>query len=309
MPFVILEGADGTGKSTLAKAVADAFRSALPHGDIETYHRGVPSKDVLDEYVTDVFDYSPGIGVVKVADRWHMGERVYAPLYRGTGPYGDLGRAGYRWVEMWLRARGAVLFNVWQPYEVVKQRLADRGEDYLEDKHVKHALDKFSEVCQESSLYGGMLVAPEGDQHSFAANVAAHAFVADVEAQWIGRYPGYIGAPKPTTVLVGDGLFDPKPTPAGKYLLESLPDDLWPDVAIVPTTVDFDKLTDEFRELPRFVAMSRDASDVLLDADIVHAGASHPDTVRHSVRAKTAYGAMVAEVAKTGQVKFSWQNS
>ncbi len=309
MAFCILEGGDGTGKSTLAVNIALALEAATPQSDTMLLHSSQPQGDVLDEYITNLADYQPGSDVNIVADRWHLGELIYAPLYRGTGPYGALGKAGFRWVEMWLRSRGVVMWLVDQPFDVVQQRLKTRGEDFLEERHVAGVLDNFKLVNLMSSISAGVVQPPNGDQQAYAQALAAHVLYEEHQASWINNYPGYIGSPKPKAILVGDGMFDPKPTAAGSYLLEALPVTWWPDIAIVPTTVNFDALVSEFTNLPQFVAMSRDASDVLLDVDMIHAGAVHPEDVRHSVSTQQDYGRMVQNVAETGRVNFSWQNS
>ncbi len=309
MAFCILEGGDGTGKSTLATNIATALEYATPMSDTILMHSSQPSGDVLDEYVTNLADYQPGTGVNIVADRWHLGELIYAPLYRGTGQYGALGESGFRWAEMWLRARGAVLWLVDQPFDIVQQRLKERGEDYLEERHVAGVLENFKRVNSLSSISAGVLTPPTGDQQAYSDSLAAHVLYAEHQTLWINGYQGYIGSPLPKAILVGDDLFDPRPTLAGQYLLESLPGAWWKDIAIVPTTVNFDALIGEFNNLPQFVALSRDASDVLIDADMMHAGVVHPDEVRHSVKGKHDYGRMVQHVAETGRVAFSWQNS
>lgn len=154
MVWIGLEGCDGTGKSSLAKAVyADIERrvaeGSLPDYPGELLHRGPPERSVFEEYTLDVD------GREKhhlVFDRWHLGTLVYAPLYRKTGPYGELGATGFAAVERFLQRRGARFFVIHQPYAVVKARLEARGEDYLQSHHVEQVLERFREVAAESVI-------------------------------------------------------------------------------------------------------------------------------------------------------------
>lgn len=75
--FIALEGPDGAGKSTLAQAIADATPGT------EIVHFSQLKQNPLDEYVYALEDYSPGKGGNLVTDRWHIGEDIYGPLYRG----------------------------------------------------------------------------------------------------------------------------------------------------------------------------------------------------------------------------------
>lgn len=78
----ILEGADGTGKSTLAREIQEATKGHLLHGswkkdwDIPSYHA-----DMFASAVT-LLQYQPVI-----MDRWAVSEEVYANAYRGGAKY------------------------------------------------------------------------------------------------------------------------------------------------------------------------------------------------------------------------------
>lgn len=80
----ILEGADGTGKSTLAAALLEATKGHLLHGswdkdwNISEYHTMmISSAKRLLEY-QDV-----------IIDRWAVSENVYANAFRGGSKYFD----------------------------------------------------------------------------------------------------------------------------------------------------------------------------------------------------------------------------
>ena len=144
--IIATEGVDGAGKSTIAQRLADEIQRRYPNDRVEVWHRGVPERHVLEEYGTDiekVREENPVRHIV--TDRWHLGPLVYAPIYRDTGPYGELGVAGFRWIELLLAARGARMNIVTQPLEKIVKRLTARGEDYLQPEHVALVRDRFIE--------------------------------------------------------------------------------------------------------------------------------------------------------------------
>lgn len=78
----VIEGADGTGKSTLSKELLEATKGHLLHGtwdkewDIPEYHRSMFDAAVkLLEY-QDV-----------ILDRWSVSEEVYSNAFRGGAKY------------------------------------------------------------------------------------------------------------------------------------------------------------------------------------------------------------------------------
>ncbi len=321
MAFCILEGADGGGKTTFANAIAAQFKSVSdPRRQVKLVHCGPPKKNALDEYALDVENYKPGASLDIVADRWHLGALVYGPLYRDTGPYGELGLAGFRWVEMFLAARGAVAWLVDQDYELVRERLAARGEDYLQDRHVEWALERFREVAKESMLVIGTVSPPEGDQTHLAQQYRDAAYAVEQIAAPLAEFPGYIGTPRPYALLVGDkrgdgpdrertrAPFMPVPSGSGTYLLNALPSPLWKSVGVLNANEnDIPGFINRLGYTPRIVALGREASNTLLDHDIEHAGVPHPQHARRfAAKKRTEYGQLIWEAVETGRVAFSW---
>lgn len=116
--LILLEGGDGTGKTTLARELVD-----LTGG--QYLHASAPTRHPLVEYTAPLAEYKRGSGQTIVCDRWHVGELVYGPRYRG--------KCGLTWtqfcaVDEFLYGLGAVL--VWMTHDVETQvsRLLERGE-------------------------------------------------------------------------------------------------------------------------------------------------------------------------------------
>lgn len=132
---IILEGIDGSGKSTLADKLEAAVKDRNPDANVIRAHRGPMVGTVEEEYVFPIMDLGPND--VLIADRWHVGEMIYGPIYRGhsyvRNVIGDL--------EAFLDLHKAVRIIMSPPISVVNQRLADRGEDYLQPEHVQQVHD------------------------------------------------------------------------------------------------------------------------------------------------------------------------
>lgn len=94
--MIIIEGADATGKSTLAKQFADAGYTHV--------HSGPPSKDPFIEY----FEKARNAPAQVVFDRFHIGERVYGPIFRNND---RLNSARQRMLERYLLSQRAVLVH------------------------------------------------------------------------------------------------------------------------------------------------------------------------------------------------------
>ena len=91
--MIILEGADGTGKTHAAKKICDAW-------DLTYRHMSRPPEDFdhASEYVERVFD--------GVQDRFHLGALVYGRIL-GTGTYPSA--ETMRQVQAYLRWQGCLV--------------------------------------------------------------------------------------------------------------------------------------------------------------------------------------------------------
>lgn len=313
--FLALEGVDGSGKSTLADEIARELQERDPDGHHNRKHCGPLKRDPLDEYAFDVEGYRPNDGVHIVADRWHWGELVYGPIYRDESA---LDTAAFRWVELFLKARGVSVWHVTQDIETLRERLASRGEDFLEDRHVETVRRGFYDV-DASSITSAGIVMPMGDTSEIVDQMITTSLYNDQIALITAPWPQYIGRHVPHTLLVGDqrGGKPPHPTEApfmargtssGRFLLDALDDQFWRGVGIVninetESFVDLHKSLSE----PSIVALGREASDALLDLDIEHGAVPHPAYVRrfHS-RRKHEYGQLISDASRNGAVSISW---
>lgn len=143
MPVLIIEGCDGTGKSTLAERCVEAAQ-ALGTYNVRHEHYGVPKYDpesdlsigrqAMNQLLERLTDFRFATDFL-VIDRFHWGEPVYAPVFRADSCvdplFGTLHFAEFWFVEEWLRSVGAVVAYCTLPYDVAYERLHGRGEPDL----------------------------------------------------------------------------------------------------------------------------------------------------------------------------------
>lgn len=111
--IIVLEGADGTGKTTLAHKLADHLGGAV------ILRRATPVEHVLREYTFDRLGKDHII-----CDRWHYGELVYGPMFRGRT---QLHTPFFIAIDQYLAEVGALLVLVDGQAAEIRQRLRKRG--------------------------------------------------------------------------------------------------------------------------------------------------------------------------------------
>ena len=140
--FIVFEGVDGTGKSTLAKAIADKYGVEVTHNDKSlTYEEG--KKNSYD-YIEKLKEMPFG-----VIDRLvHTGEAVYAPIYRGyTGIdyFNDL-------EEKMLEEFDILMVYVHAENDVIEERLKSRGEDYISLKDIDRLKGNYDYYLRQTEI-------------------------------------------------------------------------------------------------------------------------------------------------------------
>lgn len=231
--LIIAEGVDGSGKSTFVRLLERELG-----GRVDTLRRGQPKRHPLQEYELDIDSYVPGSGRNVVCDRWHYGEEIYGPLYRG---HTQLGLAGFRHVELYLRARGAmtVVFN--PPYQQVVESLRERGETFLQSQDVSFVQGEYVATYRRA-LSDAHLVEHYATDIELKSGILQAQLLEEAAAP-LARYRSLIGSPRPKYLLLGErrgpgnehnhkSAFVPYPSTSGRYLLENLPDEFLKDCAI-----------------------------------------------------------------------------
>lgn len=116
--MIIIEGPDGAGKTTLAKAIFKHY---------DKRHYGKDDEDKFGQYLRDIV----GSPLRSLRDRMHYSEQAYGPVMRGV----DILRPFHRMFDRVLLSRGGVLVLVLPPFEVCRENWAARlGDEYVQDE-------------------------------------------------------------------------------------------------------------------------------------------------------------------------------
>ena len=84
--IIILEGPDGSGKSTFARYLTTVYPQ------FRLRHEGPPPQDIhAIKYYSDRLEELRELWPDYVLDRFAFGERIYGPWYRGKDGLGDIG--------------------------------------------------------------------------------------------------------------------------------------------------------------------------------------------------------------------------
>lgn len=135
---VVVEGCDRTGKTTFCD-----FLSKLLGWPIVKFSQ--PKGDAMAEYAEALRAHPESF----IADRLHLGESVYGPIYRGTTPVPD---DRFYAFEAELAARGALLVLMTDTPERVIKRFEVHGEDFAKGDHVRAILEAFDFQFVRSAL-------------------------------------------------------------------------------------------------------------------------------------------------------------
>ena len=125
MPIIILEGIDGSGKTTLA-----AHLKELSPWPATIEHRGPIKTTPFEELVSPLFEV--GEDELFIADRWHLSELIYGPIYRNES---RIDEETLDQIETVLNYLGATRIIVSPDLPEVSKRLKARGEDFLQPGH------------------------------------------------------------------------------------------------------------------------------------------------------------------------------
>ena len=329
--FIAIEGCDGSGKSTLIAAIEEELLAEQPDLKIIKHHKGRPPEEtrrcLLKEYAIDLQNVNL-FDEIHLADRWHWGERTYAPLKRphtNTDGYGLLGKSGWRWVELFMQSRGMAQFLLYQPIDVIIKRVGSRGDDFVNLDELSTIHKEYSRTSVNEAILADVLSPgdmPMREYPAYARRILDIAAEIANKARFLGAYPEYIGVPTPSVLIVGDRRniteefgeetilpFMPVSTSSGDFLMRGLPDGFWQTVGIVNgNEIDPARLGALHRDLgsPPVAALGRLAEKAVLRTTI-HADdyvtLPHPQYVRRFRYSDChEYGVAIQKISKRESV-------
>lgn len=298
--FLIVEGPDGAGKSTLVDNLAIAHYASTGRRAhiLKAAPPDPPTRDPFEEYEQQLEEYRTAEQLV-ICDRWHWGELIYGPLLRGGS---RLDKAGWRHVEMFLQALGAVTIYTSTPLEVMERRLGARGDDLIEIEHLAHLDDRYKWVIHRSAL---PVIATAGGTRAPQLLDAARSLGRTRRSKFIDTY---IGNPSPRLLLFGErrggptphadaAAFVPRRQSSGWALLNHLPEDTWRETGICNALECQPKSVWAGLGEPPTIALGNVAHSALVSAGVPHTTVPHPQYVRRFHYGKLAkYGQLIADV-------------
>lgn len=336
--FIIIEGPDAAGKSSMLGALEHHLSVSCGVRNAHHFHKGRPLEEtrrwVLNEYVLSIDELATS-GACIVADRWHWGEVTYAPLKRphtNKDGYGLLGRAGWRWVELFLMSRGATTWILSQPLDVLRARLESRGDDFVSVGELGAIAERYDFGMTVAPSVVERLVPKPNDTSSLRgiakAVVDRAGFSTRQTFKLRTEYPEYIGPTTPRALILGDKRnvterygdetrlpFMPVDGNSGEFILDALPEKIWPKLGIVNANDldDTERLHGLWSALgyPRVISLGREAERAAIDAGLEFEMAgtlAHPQYVRrfHS-NDKTKYGEAIERLARGEEIQGSAQ--
>lgn len=197
--LIILEGPDGSGKSLLARDLAELLQRALPNDTVEVRHSGVPTQHPLDEYERSVSWYRPGESNHLILDRFHWGEAVYPEIFDRPTKL----TSRHMWhIENYLLRLGAIVVQCGQYADEYRRIYRERREEH-EAAILPRVELRYREVRKNTHLpvvdYNWQS-ALWGDQH----RIIHAAEQAELGVLKLSKFTTYVGPPRVDFLLLGD---------------------------------------------------------------------------------------------------------
>lgn len=324
--FIAIEGTDGAGKSSLISAIEAELIRQQPDIQIVKHHKGRPPEEtrrcLLHEYAISL-EHEDLFDSVHLADRWHWGERTYAPIKRphtNKDGYGLLGVAGWRWVDLFMQSRGMAQFWLFQRLEVIKKRVEERGDDFVNVSELEAIYKAYIKASKVSTLTETIMPGNTGIDKlpEFATHIIDVARAVSLRANFLKEFPQYIGSIRPKILLIGDHRnateefgdetilpFMPVNGNSGEFLLSALPEELWQHVGMVNANeIEPSELTRLYKALgsPMIAALGRSAERIILKTTVHvddYVTVPHPQYVcRFHNSRRLDYGLQIQEISK-----------
>lgn len=141
--FIIVEGPDGAGKTTIIEQLAKAYNTGIHH-----FGKPTGEEDQFEMYARFICDVSTPIVLL---DRAWYSELVYGPIMRGGSA---LSKIQVRALEALIHEAGGghIIYATASPH-VLWKRCKIRGEDYITSKEKLFDIQQlYGEVMRQVTL-------------------------------------------------------------------------------------------------------------------------------------------------------------
>lgn len=136
--IIILEGCDKTGKTTLAEYLRDKHK-------YEIVKCSQPKGDPFLEYIHKLKKAGKNV----VFDRFHLGEEVYGPIYRGKS---GLTKDSFASIEDYANKLGAVMILCTDTPQHIINRFKTENETFTQEKDVRNIVDTYAQLFIKSKI-------------------------------------------------------------------------------------------------------------------------------------------------------------
>lgn len=177
--LIILEGPDGSGKSTIAEALYRGLEATQ-------IRQGPPPRGYAFDTFKAIIDLGATSPAPIVADRLHWGAYPYGEVYRGGN---ELGRVGIRRLDDYCANQSALIVLVTAPADVLNARIDLRGEERTEFEdadRTQRIVDLYDEMYEWDRACSVMKIvnhwvdpAEAPDPQSLAADIVEAAMLAE----------------------------------------------------------------------------------------------------------------------------------
>lgn len=139
--LIFIEGTDRTGKSTLAKMLANYLVCLYEHCSKPR------TNDPYREY-ENMLKKAKGF-ISLVYDRGYLGEYVYSRLWRGGCKITD---EQFKSLDRLAIQQNAILIHAFAPDEVILERCKQVGEELLKPEQIQKCSSLFEEIASKTLL-------------------------------------------------------------------------------------------------------------------------------------------------------------
>lgn len=140
MKLILLEGVDKCGKTTIANRLIKDY-------GFNYIKCSQPKGDAFLEYFTilDSIDKNKNY----VIDRFHWGESVYGPIYRGVSTMDQ----DKQWqIEFKVKNLGGILIYASNTKEFIAEKFKEDKEEFTKEEHIDKLLKNYEDCSRRSIL-------------------------------------------------------------------------------------------------------------------------------------------------------------
>lgn len=146
--IVVLEGVDGSGKSTIAQALKNHLEDTNENvNHVEIVHNGPPEYEGQDQYVRHEQQIQEAdfkfrrSGIVTIFDRMHLGAVIYGKRLRGKS---DLTLSEVRELDLKIASAGGRRILCKPGFRTVQTRFSARGDDLIDANMLSELYEDYS---------------------------------------------------------------------------------------------------------------------------------------------------------------------